>query len=394
VTPSESIRRPRVALVSIGIGRVQRGFERYFTELFGLLRGELDMSLFRSAGGEGAREIVPPLLPWATAIARRAPLDWLAGHAEYNRDCLAFAAAMAPRLLREGFDVIHCIDPPLAQALRHLKRVARLRARLLFTEGSVMPPQYYPRVDHIHHVARVARDAAIAHGITAEAMSLVPCGVHAARFPLADDRTALRERYGISPSTFVVLVVSAVKREHKRVDHVVNEVARLKGDVLLWLDGNPEDAHVVELARERLGPRVRITHVPTGEVAQLYRAADVMAHAALEESFGLAIVEAACSGTPVLVHDAPHFEWLLGERSRLADMRSEGALAARLTAIAAQPARERAAVRALAERLRARFDWQALVPQYLEMYNRLAARPSRSGAPAALQANKPMEERR
>src|SRR5206468_5650747 len=84
--------RPKVALVSIGIGRVQRGFERYFTELFELLRGEIPMTLFRSAGGAGPREVVPPLLGAATAIARRAPLDWLAGHAEYNRDCLAFAA--------------------------------------------------------------------------------------------------------------------------------------------------------------------------------------------------------------------------------------------------------------------------------------------------------------
>jgi glycosyltransferase involved in cell wall biosynthesis len=375
-TRRESLQGPKVALVSVGIGRVQRGFERYFGELFEVLRGDLPMSLFRSAGGAGEREIVPPMLPWATAIARRAPLDWLAGRAEYNRDCLAFAATMMPRLVREGFDVIHCIDPPLAYALRHVKRVARLRARILFTEGSVMPPQYYPRVDHIHHVAHVAHAAAIAHGIPPDTMTLVPCGLHAERFPIVDDRQALRQRYGIAPGTFVVLAVSAVKRDHKRVDHIVNEVSKLEGDVLLWLDGNPEDAAVVELARKRLGPRVRITHVPSAEVASLYRTADVMVHAALYESFGLAIVEAACSGTPVLVHDTPHFEWLLGDRGRLVDMRTEGALAARLRAIAAAREHEVAAAWTLAGRVRARFDWQALVPQYLEIYMRLAARPS------------------
>jgi glycosyltransferase involved in cell wall biosynthesis len=367
--------RPKVALVSIGIGRVQRGFERYFRELHDALSAHLPVMLFKSAGENNAREAVPPLLRTATAIARRAPLEWLAGRTEYNRDCLAFAATMMPRLVRERFDVIHVIDPPLAFAMRHVKRVGRLRARILFTEGSVIPPELYPRVDHIHHVATEAHGNALAHGISPGMMTLIPCGVHTARFPLLDDAAELRRRFGIGPSTFVVLAVSAIKREHKRVHHIVEEVSRLEGDVLLWLDGNPEDESVVALARERLGPRLRITHVPSAEVASLYRAADVMVHASLQESFGLSIVEAACSGTPLLVHDAPHFEWLLGERSRLIDMSAPGVLAARLAAIAADRKRDAAHVRALAAAMRQRFDWEALVPRYVEMYGRVAPSP-------------------
>ena len=366
--------RPKVALVSVGIGRVQRGFERYFGELFELLGNELPMALFRSAGGSSEREIVPPMLAWATALARRAPLDWLAGRAEYNRDCLAFAATMMPRLAREKFDVIHCIDPPLAFALRHVKRVAGLNARILFTEGTVMPPRYYPRVDHIHHVAQVAQANALAHGIAPGMMTLLPCGVRTERFPVLDDAAALRQRFGIGQGTFVVLAVSALKREHKRIDYIIDEVSRLEGDVLLWLDGNPEDPAVIELAHGRLGSRVRVTHVPSADVPALYRAADVMVHAALEESFGLSIVEAACSGTPVLVHDTAHFEWLLGDRSRLIDMQGEGVLSARLREIEGERNRELAGARTLASALRRRFDWGALVPRYLEMYGRVAQR--------------------
>jgi len=371
---------PKVALVSVGIGRVQRGFERYFGELFELLRAELPMTLFRSAGGAGGREVVPPMLAWATAVARRAPLDWLAGRAEYNRDCLAFAATMMPRLVRENFDVIHCIDPPLAYALRHVKRVARLRARILFTEGTVMPPRYYPRVDHIHHVAQAAHANALAHGVAPGRMTLLPCGLRSDRFPVMDDREALRARFGIAPTTFVVLAVSAVRRDHKRVDHIVREVSRLEGDVLLWLDGNPEDEALVAQAREALGSRLRITHVPSAEVALLHRAADVLVHAALEESFGLAIVEAACSGIPVLVHDAPHFEWLLGGRGQLIDMRAEGALAARLQAISRDREAERAAARERAGAIRRRFDWLALAPRYIEMYARVSGRQAETNA--------------
>src|SRR5690606_32270636 len=144
-------------------------------------------------------------------------------------------------------------------------------------------------------------------------------------------------------------------------------VATVEGDVRLWLDGKPEEAAVVELARKRLGSRVRITHVPSEQVPALYHAADVMVHAALEESFGLAIVEAACSATPVLAHDAPHFAWLLDGRDRLVDMRAEGALAARLREVAAAPDREAQQARSLARAMRGRFDWNVLAPQYVEM---------------------------
>jgi glycosyltransferase involved in cell wall biosynthesis len=301
---------------------------------------------------------------------------------------------MTPRLVREGFDVVHCIDPPLAFAMRHVKRLGRLRSRVLFTEGAVIPPELYPKVDHIHHVAHVAHAHALAHGVAPDTMTLVPCGVRTERFPLRDDKAELRRRFDIRPETFVILAVSAVKREHKRVDHIVEEASRLEGDVLLWLDGNPEDESVMELARRRLGPRLRITHVPSSDVAALYRAADVMVHGALEESFGLAIVEAACSGTPVLAHAAPHFEWLLGDRAPLIDMAREGALSARLRAIASAREAESAAARARAGRIRARFDWQALVPQYVDMYRRVAAQPARSTAPARLPGNPAMGEHR
>jgi glycosyltransferase involved in cell wall biosynthesis len=380
VTRDVPSQAPTVALVSVGIGRVQRGFERYFGDLFGVLGGNLPMTLFKSAGAVGEREIVPPMLKWATALARRAPLGRLAGRAEYNRDCLAFAIMMLPRLMRGRFDIVHCIDPPLALALRHLKRASGLRSRILFTDGCVMPPEYYPRVDHIHHVAHAAHQNGLASGVPGASMTMVPCGMHAVRFPLADDRATLRRRYGIGQNTFVVLAVSAIKREHKRVDHIVAEFSRLEGDVLLWLDGNPEDETLLRAARARLGSRLRVSHVPSAEVPALYRAANVMVHAALEESFGLSIVEAACSGVPVLTHHAAHFEWLLGGKDLLIDMQREGVLSDRLREIAGRVDHESALARARARALRGRFDWQALVPQYLGMYRRVAALSDRPAA--------------
>jgi glycosyltransferase involved in cell wall biosynthesis len=368
--------RVRVALVSVGIGRVQRGFERYFTDLYGVLRDDLDVVLYKSAGLRSRRERIPPLLRLLTALTRALRL----GSAEYQRDCLAFGLGMRLDLLRDAFDVVHVIDPPLAFTLQRLGRLAPSRCRLLFTEGSVMPPARYPRVDHIHHVAQATFDAALAAGVPEGHMTMVPCGLHTDRFSRPQSRRELRQKYGVGERTFVALAVSAVKRDHKRVDHIIEEVARLEGDVLLWLDGNPEDPAIPELARERLGNRCRITHVPSSDVPELFQLADVMVHASLSESFGLAIVEALCSETMVLAHDSPHFEWLVGDRDCLVDMRTPGRLAARLRELAGGEASAEQPLRERARRTRSRFDWASLAPAYLEMYRDTAAAARRPEA--------------
>lgn len=368
---------PRVALVSIGIGRVQRGFERYFGDLFGALQGDAQMTLFKSAGAASPHEVVPPGLARMTTWVRALPGGRLWGRTEYHRDCLAFALCLLP-LLRSGpFDLVHCIDPPLASVLARLRRLGLLRLPLLFTEGSLMPPQLYPVVDHVHHVGRSALEHALACGVPAAHMTLIPCGVQADRFAIAVDpaaqRSALRQQQGIGPHCFVVLVISALMRRHKRVDHLIEEVAQVRGDVLLWLDGHREEPEIEQLARARLGERCRISHVAPDQVPGLLAMADVLVHGALEESFGLAVVEALHSGLPVLAHDSPHFRWLTGRPDSLVDMTRPGALAGRLQGVLDTPPAHRPQVDVQA--IRQRFDWPVLREQYASMYRRVAGLP-------------------
>jgi glycosyltransferase involved in cell wall biosynthesis len=367
---------PKVALVAVELGRIRRGFERTFSELFAAIRNDLDVTLFKAGGTCGPREKIPALLNPATAIARALPLGRLAGQGEYRdykRDCLAFASTLLPELVRGRFDVIHTIDPPFAKVLGRLHPMFCPRTRLLFTEGCVMPLEAYPRCAHVHHVGAVTFAEAARMGFPESRMTLVPCGVHTARFAQPYRRAELRKKYGISDKTFVILVVSAVKRLQKRVDYIIEEVSKMQGDFLLWIDGNPEDPTVVELAQSRLGPKQRITHVPTADVPELYHCADVMVHGALSEAFGLAVIEAISSGVMVLTHNAPHFQWLLQDPECMLDMSQPGALFSRLQELAGH--REGLASRAheRAEGARQRFDWQSVKPHYLDMYRRVAA---------------------
>ncbi len=366
--------RLRVALVSIGIGRFQRGFERFFTDLAEVMQQDVELTLYGGAPGPGRR--VPPGLAALMLLAHRLPVGSVdTEYREYKHDCLAYGLALFPELLRRRFDVVHVIDPPLSKVMERLLPLVPSRPRLLYTNGTAWPVRLCPRRARIHHVQQGSYLAALEAGDPPARNVMLPCGIHAERFEVTEDRAALRARHGVAQGTFVVLMVTAVKRVHKRVDYVIEEVAGLEGDVLLWIDGKPEDREVVALARERLGARCRISFVPSHEVGQLYKLADVMVHAALEESFGLTVVEALSTGLPVLAHDSAHFEWLAGSRESLVDMSRPGMLRDRLaqemaaathSLCGSQAARRAASVRS-------RFDWSRLRTGYGGLYESTAA---------------------
>lgn len=364
---------PRIALACPGVGLVQRGFERLFRDLFDEMRGEFAMTLFKGGGAPVADEVVLPFLTRGGRAIRWLPIHRLMRRTPMHAECLTFALALLPHLVGGRYDIVHVIDPPLARLLFHMRRLLGLKFRLLYTEGTAMPPGDYPPCDRIHQISAATLADAAAHGVPAEAMHLVPCGYRPERFVTDLDRAGLRARHRIAPDRFVILSVAALNRGHKRTHHLIEEVARMPGDPLLWLDGSLDhgDPDLPAYARARLGDRVRVTHVPTGQVGELFGLADVMAHAATFEAFGLAIVEAAAAGLPVVTHDAPHFRWLLPDPACRIDMTVPGALAALLRAMADDPA-ERTR-RVMQGHARATFAWAALRPAYADLYRSLLA---------------------
>jgi len=371
--PTSSPRRLRVALGSPGIGLVQRGFERFMRDIFEQVRGEVDATLFKGGGPDLPGERKLTFLPRGGAIQRALPLHRLIGRTPFHVECLTFAFAMLPALIAGEFDVVHVVDPPLARVLWHLRRLLRLRFHLLYTEGCAMPPGDYPPADFIQQVSPVTEAEAIAWGHDPARMRTIPCGFLPGRFVAEESREALRARHGIAPETFLVMAVSAINRGHKRTHHLIEEFAQLEGDALLWLDGSLDhgDPDLLDHARTLLGDRLRVSHVPSDKVGELYAMADVMPHAAQFEAFGLALVEAASCGVPMLAHDAPHFRWLLPNPACWVDMATPGALAARLAEMQRDTAVRAAAT--LADTVRERYDWANLRHDYVALYQALAA---------------------
>ena len=376
---AQSAPRPplRAIIASPGIGLVQRGFERLFRDLYEALRHEpgISVTLWKGGGPRAEGERTPFFLPRNGRFLRHVPLHLLLGRkrTRMHVECLTYALAMLPALRRGEADLVHVIDPPLCRLLFHLRRRSRLNFKLLYTEGTAMPPGDYPPADHVTQMSPVTLREALDHGHSPASQSLLPCGIDADRFVCREDRASLRRRHGVTDDTFVILSVAALNRYHKRTHHLIDEVARLPGRVLLWLDGSMDhgDPDLPDLARRVLGDRVRITRVPSDQVGELYALADVKVLASTHEAFGLVVPEALSAGAAVLVHDSPHFRWLAGAEDNLVDMAAPGALAARLAALRADPA-ALARLRRPAE-TRARLDWSALRADYLAVYRDLVA---------------------
>jgi glycosyltransferase involved in cell wall biosynthesis len=365
----------RIAIASPGISRVQRGFERLFTDLFYVLQNDFNVTLFKGGGPRKPSEKVPPFIHRNSALLRYLPIHKLVGRTAYHSECLMFAFGMLPYLTGRQFDVVHTIDPPLTRILFKLRARLGLRFRLLHLEGTGMPPADYPPADHIQQVSRLLMDQALGHGRDPATMTLLPCGIHPERFDTDVTKSALRSAYGINDDTFVILSIAAIDRRQKRTDYLIDEVVDLQGDFLLLIDGSLDhgDPELIDYARRRLGSRVRICHVASDKVRELYRLADVLAHVSTAESFGLSIVEAASAGLPVIIHGGPHFRWLLGNPACWIDAERQGALAGKLQYVMRNP-KALEAMRS-PELVRQRFGWQNLKPHYADLYRRVAALP-------------------
>jgi glycosyltransferase involved in cell wall biosynthesis len=108
-------------------------------------------------------------------------------------------------------------------------------------------------------------------------------------------------------------------------------------------------------------------------VARLYQVADVYAHAATREPFGIVFLEAMASGLPLVGHPWDVTRWILGEAGETVDMTVPGALREVLGRWRERP-EERAVLAARARRRAVdQFSAASLVPKYLAMYERMAA---------------------
>jgi len=148
----------------------------------------------------------------------------------------------------------------------------------------------------------------------------IPHGIDTAVF-CPGDKQAIRDRFGIDPDVFMVLMVAANQGQPSRKSfaealEAFRDFHTEHPNSFLYLQTqrNPAETGVLlDVLIAQLGiPRTAVkfcsqealvTGVPDSHIADLYRAADVLLSPSMGEGFGLPIAEAQACGCPVITQD-------------------------------------------------------------------------------------------
>jgi glycosyltransferase involved in cell wall biosynthesis len=227
----------------------------------------------------------------------------------------------------EACDLFHIVDHSYAQLVHRLPAERTLvTCHDLDTFRSVLDPELEPRssiframtrhiLDGLRKAAHIACDTAATRddlvrkaGIDRARTSVVPNGPHPSCSPLAEpaaDAEAAR-LLGGRGSTYLLHVGSTIAR--KRIDVLLRVVAAVRAehkDVRLVRVGGPFTAEQRVLVRE-LGlddAVVQLPFVDRSTLASIYRRSALVLQPSAREGFGLPVLEALASGTPVVASD-------------------------------------------------------------------------------------------
>jgi glycosyltransferase involved in cell wall biosynthesis len=381
---------PRIAVASSGLGHVARGIEAWAHDLGEALVARGQRVIVCQGGGvpaAGHRRLVPCHTRESAAAARwlrlvPRSLAWRVGMGSgYGVEQSTFAWGLLRLLRRERIDILHVQDPQVALLMQRARTLGLVRTRTILAHGTEESPQFLRRIDYLQHLAPWHLEEARAAGVWKPAWTAIPNFVDTEQFrPAAPGQPSpLRQELQIPADALVVLTVAAIKRGHKRIDHLLGELACLRQShpqLPVWavIAGGWEtetDALIAE-GQRLLGERVRfLVRFPRSRIAELYRAADLFVLTSLKEMMPIALLEALASGLPCLVHEHPVMTWMTGPGGMPTDMQVPGELAGRLAALAKDPAQRLALGQAAREQCVAQFGVDAVVNQILHYYGQV-----------------------
>jgi 1,2-diacylglycerol 3-alpha-glucosyltransferase len=373
-----------VLLLCPGLEHAQRGFESFARECFDALHGHegLDIQLVKGSGPRGPDERSIPTLRRDAAVAGL--VSRAARRPPFVAEQLAFSLSLLPLLLKRRPDVLYFSEWHVGRALALWRATARQRFRLVLCNGTLMPGPY----DHLDLVQQLTPGAlqwVLERGADPARNVLLPLGFSIPqRFtPLSgEDRQALRCRLELPARQRILISVAALNRGHKRIDHLIEEVASMpQPRPFLLLVGQPdhETPDLRKLAEARLGPDgYSMRTVAPREVEDLTRASDVFVLASLWEGLPRALVEAMANGLPCIAHDYSISDYALGEHGLTGDLARAGVLRDLISGVVETQLSEAAAARRHRFAYR-RFSWDVVRPQYVDMLRRLAGRDGVQG---------------
>jgi glycosyltransferase involved in cell wall biosynthesis len=356
-----------------GIGVINRGIESFFLEAFTHLKEVegVEALLLKGDGETRPDERVVPCLPRTSE--RAVLLGHLASRSPYVVEQWTTFLPVAFHIRRFRPHVVFYSDQNLGFLLYWLRRYIGVPYRLLFSNGAPCSAPFR-RLDFVHQVAPCYYDEAIARGEPTWKHVMVPYGINIVPPPTrlpGEQKAALRRALGLPTQGTILLSVGWISREHKRMDYVIQELARLpQPRPFLMLVGamDKRSDEIVQMAKDSLGSDACcIRSVPYHEVFNYYKASDYFVLASLKEGFGRVYLEALLHGLPVIAHRHPVTEFVLGNEGRLVDLSRPGKLADAMASL--QGVDDPAAAKRRWRFVKDCFGWQNLAAQYRSMFS-------------------------
>jgi 1,2-diacylglycerol 3-alpha-glucosyltransferase len=380
----------RIAVASSGLGHVARGIEAWADDLAAALHDRGEQVILCKGAGTASRsyERVVPCLrresPAAMRLLRLLPrrLSWYVGLGSgYGIEQTTFTLKLLPLLRRERIDVLHVQDPLVAALTQRARRMSLIRTRTILAHGTEEPLSFIERIQYLQHLAPWHLEQAKASSVWKPTWTAIPNFVETERFT-PRQTNALRVELKIPPNGLVVLTTAAIKRHHKRIDHLLAEFAQLRQTApelpayLVVAGGwETETDELIAEGTKLLGDRVRfLVRFPRARMPELYRTADVFTLCSLFEMMPIALLEATSSALPCVVNRHPILEWMTGPGGVAIDMSAPGGLARTLASLLSDAQRCRRLGEAARGHCLANFSRDAVVERILGYYQQVAGR--------------------
>jgi glycosyltransferase involved in cell wall biosynthesis len=188
-------------------------------------------------------------------------------------------------------------------------------------------------------VSDVVKERLVRWGVPARKITVVPNGLETAALAFdPETRARAREQFGLRPDTYVIGALGRID-ENKRVELTVEAAAPILGErCKILVIGRGDHRAEVEATAARLGVA---DHVIFGgfqpDTAAMMAAFDLYVASSVQETFGLAVLEAMASGLPVVYTVCPALDGIQTSQARQAAGTAEAIRAEIRKAVEAGP---------------------------------------------------------
>lgn len=173
---------------------------------------------------------------------------------------------------------------------------------------------FYNQADVVIAVSEYTKKELLKLGVTSPIVT-IPNMVNVKLFKdCAHDKATLRKELGYAEDDWIIVGNGQVQ-PRKRVDTFIQVAKELPQFKFLWIGGIPFkglacDRSTMEEIMENPPPNCHFTGViPLEDVPKYYSIADTFFLPSEQETFCIAVIEAAATGLPVVLRDIPDYEY-------------------------------------------------------------------------------------